>query len=193
MARPKKTASQNTRALAIDAADALLHQRGYLGVSMDEIAKLVGVRKASLYHHFPEGKDEIILEIANRSTTEVALMFAQALEFNNGIRAKLEQIARAILGQRQQDYAVLRDSTRFMDKSHQIHVYQQFYNGQYKPLHLALEEAVTRGELRVHDTQQSTWAFLSLLSELRLRDDETSNEKLADFIVTLMLNGLEAP
>jgi AcrR family transcriptional regulator len=192
VARPKKRDSQDTRTLAIDAADALLHQRGYLGVSMDEIANLVGVRKASLYHHFPAGKDEIILEIANRSATQVALSFTRALESENDIGNQLKQIARAILGKRQQDYAVLRDAIRFMDASHQTHIYQQFYNGQYKPLHNALEQAVKNGGLREHDTEQSTWAFLSLLSELRLRDGDTNNEQLADFIVSLMLNGLHS-
>jgi AcrR family transcriptional regulator len=191
MARPKKTASQDTRTLAIDAADALLHQHGYLGVSMDAIAEAIGVRKASLYHHFPAGKDEIILEIADRSTTEGALSFMQALESSNGIRAQLTSLAREIIGKRQQDFAVLRDAMRFMANEHQTHIYQQFYNGQFKPLHRAIKQAVTQGELRKHDTERSTWAFLSLLSELRLREGETNGGKLAEFIVALMLSGLE--
>jgi AcrR family transcriptional regulator len=190
MARPKKATAQDTRTLAIDAADALLHQHGYLGVSMDAIAEAVGIRKASLYHHFPAGKDELILEIANRSTNEVAFSFTQALS-NTDIRSQLRELARATIGKRQQDYAVLRDTMRFMATEHQIQIYQQFYDGQFKPLHSAFERAIARGELAKHDTERSTWAFLSLLSEMKVREDETSSEELVEFIVTLMLNGLE--
>jgi AcrR family transcriptional regulator len=191
MARPKKATAQDTRTLAIDAADALLHQHGYLGVSMDAIAEAVGIRKASLYHHFPAGKDELILEIANRSSDEGARCFTQALESNGGIRSQLTELARAIIGKRQQDYAVLRDAMRFMASEHQTHIYQEFYNGQFKHLHTALEQAVARGELQTHDTERSTWAFLNLLSEMKLREDETSSEELVEFIVTLMLHGLQ--
>jgi AcrR family transcriptional regulator len=190
MARPKKTVIQDTRTLAIDAAGALLHQHGYLGVSMESIAKAVGVRKASLYHHFPAGKDELILKIADRSTTQAALYFTQALESNTGIRAQLTSLAQVIIGKRQQDFAVLRDAMRFMKTEHQAHIYQQFYEGQFKNLHVAIEQAVARGELPKHDTERSTWAFLSLLSELKLREDEASNQELVEFIVTFTLNGL---
>jgi AcrR family transcriptional regulator len=154
MARPKKATAQDTRTLAIDAADALLHQHGYLGVSMDAIAEAVGIRKASLYHHFPAGKDELILEIANRSTSEGTLCFTQALESNGGIRSQLTELARAIIGKRQQNYAVLRDAMRFMASEHQTHIYQEFYNGQFRNLHTALEQAVARGELQKHDTER---------------------------------------
>lgn len=32
---------------------------GYSGVSLNDLAKVVGLKKASLYHHFPKGKEQI--------------------------------------------------------------------------------------------------------------------------------------
>ena len=65
MPRPRREDAQDTRTLALGAARDLLHQYGYLGVSMDAVAERVHVRKASLYHHFPEGKEQLVLLIAD--------------------------------------------------------------------------------------------------------------------------------
>ncbi len=39
----------------------LFREQGYDGVSLANIAKATGLGKASLYHHFPGGKDEMVL------------------------------------------------------------------------------------------------------------------------------------
>ena len=47
-----------TRQIIIEKALALFTDKGYEGCSMDDIAKAVGIRKASLYAHF-DGKESI--------------------------------------------------------------------------------------------------------------------------------------
>ena len=39
----------------------LFREQGYDGVSLANIAKATGLGKASLYHHFPGGKDEMVM------------------------------------------------------------------------------------------------------------------------------------
>lgn len=192
MPRPRKEHAQDTRALALEAAHRLLNQHGYLGVSMDAVADAIGVRKASLYYHFPEGKEQLILEIADGVNAQDASGFAQAIESATSVRERLLALARYVIGERRQSSVVLRDAMRFMTPDHQQHIYQRFYDGQYAPLHATLEAGVVSGELRPHDLTRSAWAFLGLLSEMTTSEDEPSSEPLAQFIVGLVLDGLSA-
>ncbi|WP_205704862.1 TetR/AcrR family transcriptional regulator [Kineococcus indalonis] len=68
--RPRARGAQDTsrtpRQEVLDAAAALFSESGYAGTSTRAIAERVGVRQASLYHHFA-GKDEILLELLEAS------------------------------------------------------------------------------------------------------------------------------
>lgn len=51
----------------LDAAEGLMQQRGYNGFSFDEIARLVGIKKPSIYHHFST-KAELVCVVTQRYT-----------------------------------------------------------------------------------------------------------------------------
>ncbi|MCL4261132.1 MAG: TetR/AcrR family transcriptional regulator [Anaerolineales bacterium] len=55
-----------TRDELIESAAQVFRQKGYHGASMEDIAEVVNLRKASLYHHF-SSKQEILLEILDRA------------------------------------------------------------------------------------------------------------------------------
>lgn len=44
----------------------LLHNRGYKGVSMDDIASKAGVKKANLFHYYPT-KDALVMAVFDRA------------------------------------------------------------------------------------------------------------------------------
>lgn len=48
----------------LEAAHALMTEKGYAALSMDELATRVGVSKPTLYNQFPAGKDELIVAMA---------------------------------------------------------------------------------------------------------------------------------
>ena len=52
--------STDTRSRILETAIILLAGRGYGGTSMRDIARGVGVKAASLYVHFPEGKQQLL-------------------------------------------------------------------------------------------------------------------------------------
>lgn len=58
----------------LDAAYELMAERGYAGVSMDDVASRAGVSKPTLYQHF-ESKDDLLVHVSMRlmRQTEVAL------------------------------------------------------------------------------------------------------------------------
>lgn len=178
--------------MALEAAHRLLQEHGYLGVSMEAVAQAIGVRQPSLYHHFPEGKEQLVLEIADLANAQDASGFARALKKSRTIRGQLMAVAKYVIGERRRTSAILRDAMRFMAQDHRQHIYSHFFEGQYVPVQAAFEAGVARGELRKHDIGRSAWAFLGLLSELDIQEAESDGEALAQFIVGLMIDGLSA-
>lgn len=50
----------------LDGAEELFRKRGYNAVSLLDVAKTVRMRKPSLYHHFPGGKEELFTAVHER-------------------------------------------------------------------------------------------------------------------------------
>lgn len=192
MARPK---TADTRERAIRAANDLLHEKGYLGVSMDSVASAIGVRKASLYHHFQGGKDELMLEIAERLVIHDGSGFQRALNGQTSTRAQLEAMAAFVFEDRQRTERVLRDALRFMPEEHQRQIASRFYPEVFNRVLAVFEAGIERGELRPHDARLSTWAFMGLISELNEPRLHTTWPDLATRLVSLLMDGLlpEAP
>ena len=47
----------NTRTSLLDSAEQAVRQRGYNGFSYADLAREIGIRKASIHHHFPTKAD----------------------------------------------------------------------------------------------------------------------------------------
>ena len=75
MNRPVKSKSKTE---ILDLAIPLFAQSGYAGVSMRDIANAVGIKAASLYHHFPD-KQTLYLQAMARAFEDKAQGFAEAL------------------------------------------------------------------------------------------------------------------
>ena len=67
---------RDTRAALLDAAERLIRERGYAGVSYADLAGLVGVRKASIHHHFPGKADLALALLALKDGTVPAILSA---------------------------------------------------------------------------------------------------------------------
>jgi AcrR family transcriptional regulator len=191
MPRPKKSQTQNTRARALDAADALLHEHGYLGVSMDSIADQIGIRKASLYHHFPEGKDQIMLEIANKHIELNKLGLQDALNIKKTVRKRLKAMAIFIFKDTRRTHRVLQDTIQFLSLEHQQTLGAGFFNHIFGNVHQVFETGVKTGELKPHDTRFSTFVFLSLLSEMNAPAHQQTWSDLPARVTSILLDGLE--
>lgn len=74
----------------------LFRQYGYDGVSLSKISQTTGLGKASLYHHFPQGKTEMlqaVLEYVENGLREYVL---GPLKGNGSTEEKLEKMCRGI-------------------------------------------------------------------------------------------------
>ncbi|TDL88846.1 TetR/AcrR family transcriptional regulator [Vibrio vulnificus] len=86
----------DTKSLIIDHATILFQQKGYKGVGLSEVLKVCNVTKGSLYHHFPNGKEELLIaclhslnEVITLDIVDIFERYPTTLEATNSMIEKL--------------------------------------------------------------------------------------------------------
>jgi AcrR family transcriptional regulator len=69
MSEPQTPATIRSDLVAI--LDEVFRRRGYEGATLAELSRACGLGKASLYHHFPGGKDEMAQVLLRRAVAEL--------------------------------------------------------------------------------------------------------------------------
>ncbi|MBW4492108.1 MAG: TetR/AcrR family transcriptional regulator [Oscillatoria princeps RMCB-10] len=62
----KRYQSNSSRDAVLDAAEQLFAARGYTAVTLKHVSEALGMKQASLYYHFPLGKEELYVEVMLR-------------------------------------------------------------------------------------------------------------------------------
>ena len=89
----------NLKEALVEAARRFIAERGLLGFTLVEAAKLVGVTPAALYRHF-RGREDLVAEVAFRGFTQLAERLGRALA---GQGTPLERFTR--MGEAYLDFA----------------------------------------------------------------------------------------
>src|SRR3974377_2138624 len=92
----KEEYAEATRAALVDVARGLFAERGYAGVSIDEIVQGARVTKGALYHHFAD-KQALFREVLETIERDIA---ARMTERAVKERAPWDQLGEAGAGQR---------------------------------------------------------------------------------------------
>lgn len=90
----------NTKELLIETASRLFRLHGYDGISLNDILKEINIPKGSLYHYFPNGKEQLAVE-AIHHTKDVVLEliegnFKQAGDPVESVQNHIHQLARML-------------------------------------------------------------------------------------------------
>ncbi|NYV73836.1 TetR/AcrR family transcriptional regulator [Streptomyces sp. UH6] len=188
---PRQT---DTRARARDEFARRLTDYGYLGVSLDDIARAVDVKKASLYHHFPGGKPALFMEVADHYTKEASALLQSALATPGTLRDKLLALAASYAEgtynsalSNQIYYAI-----RHLEDDQRAEVSQAYVRGLIQPVTDLMAQAVATGELREADPGFLATAFLELAATVHPPEDDStpgSADRLAQDVVDLFLRG----
>ena len=56
--------ARDTRSRMVEAASGLLRERGYDGTGFREVVGRAGAARGAIYHHFPDGKQQLGVEVA---------------------------------------------------------------------------------------------------------------------------------
>lgn len=176
---------------------------GYLGISLDRITAAIGIRRPSLYHHFPDGKEQLYAEVALRMIEQAAQRVAAAVHAPGGLRERLEALAvihaadprAAALDQR------IYDATRHVGEATRTEVSTRYVEGLLAPAQRLMADAVADGQLRPADPGLLMNVFYGMAqavqdipedvgmpAELRAGPGPTAQERATE-IVELFLHG----
>jgi TetR/AcrR family transcriptional regulator, cholesterol catabolism regulator len=92
--------AEESRSRILDSAEGLFAHRGFDSVTLRDIAAPLGLRHASLYYHFPAGKEELFAEVMERNIRRHGAGLAAAIEAGGTrLRGKLRGAAGWFLSQ----------------------------------------------------------------------------------------------
>ena len=90
--------AKDTRARILETTARLLQHRGYHGTALSDILEESAAPRGSLYFHFPDGKEQIVLEATRAAVAKATLALQETLAGAKnpaqGVRAYLETAAR---------------------------------------------------------------------------------------------------
>ena len=79
-----------------EAAIDLFYRKGYFATSLNDVAKIIGIRKASIYHHYPS-KETLLLNILQTVLIDLTANLHENLKEIEGIEDKLRTAVRSHL------------------------------------------------------------------------------------------------
>lgn len=183
-----------TRQDILEAAAQVFRQKGFHGASMNDIAKAVHLRKASLYHHV-SSKQEVLLEILDQALELLLSRISKITESNKPADEKLRLMIREylqILVENIDLAAVLLFEHRSLDRrQHARHVpNRNKFESLWKD---TLEEGVRNKIFKYDDPGLAARALLGIMNWTITWYDPKGDktiEQVADDYTRLLLNGL---
>ena len=117
----------DTRSKILDVADDLVQRVGLNAMSYKHISDAVGIRKASIHHHFPK-KENLVDELLERCATSYGNKYQQIVDGSEPAPEKLRELASVfedglsnnklcLIGSISTDNNTLQDSSRYLLRS----------------------------------------------------------------------------
>ncbi len=190
-----KLIQNETSEQILDAAEALFMARGFSAVKLRDIADALGIRQASLYYHFPEGKEQLFIAVTTRVFARHQAGMYQAIEqAGDGIAAQLYAVADWFASQRPMNLlGMMHADVPALSKANAEHLSQVAYSAMFTPLRQMFLAAETRCEIRVVHPDLLAGCFLSLMDGLhhgQHRPGAPPRHVIIDEIIKILLDGL---
>jgi len=176
-------------------AERLFTEKGYAAVTLRDIAKAVGIRHASLYHHVPGGKEALFIEVTEKGLARhVAGMETYLQKATIDIESQLRAVAYWLVSQPPIDLIRMsRSDMEALPPETARRLMQLTYQSLFQPISNVLKAAQHRGEIQHHNLDLIAPVFFSMIQALHAIPPfaiETTLEDLTDEIVKVLLNGL---
>lgn len=192
----RETPAPSSRQRIIDIARRLFIEEGYLGVSMQQIADIAGLRKASLYHHF-RSKESLFADVMAELMDQILSELSDVDLDDEPIEEQLRQIA--LINYRQFDqpeiHRLAMDFFKHVPESEHTEVHERLRSMQAVFSDL-FERAIERGELRAINPHYAATMFFHMMMALAHQDPEFETvppppaEEAASLVIDVLLYGL---
>jgi len=181
-----------TRRRILDVAEQLFSERGYAPVRLRDIAAAVDMRHASLYYYVPGGKEQLFVEVMERSFHRHHAGLTDAIaDAGDDIRAQVHGVARWLASQPPLDFTRMQQADMPAIAPQQAErLMQVAYDALRLPIVAALERATASGQIEVSDPDLAAMALVSLVqsvhaipSAFRMVPLEHVGRQLADMLL----------
>lgn len=164
----------------------LFQQKGYLGVSVDEICQRCGITKPTLYYYY-QSKENLFVEVLLHRLRG----FGEVIEEPGSFEDRLERVATVMLDSFKTDYSYLvRDLEHIKLPQNVVRVREAFSSEIFRPITALMQEAVTGGRLK-GEARFLAHLFMGLVESFIARAAEygVDNAQLARLLVAFFLRG----
>ena len=190
-------APQEARERVIIVADRLFTERGYQPVTLRDIAQEVGIRHASLYYHFPQGKEELFVEVTARRMCQYREGLERAIQVvSPNWRDRLYAAAYWLLGQPPMHLGrMLQSDMRLISDEAAERLRLIVYESLMTPLAAIFRDALVAHPDPAKRQRGVTLAgmFLSLIEGIDNLPSSyvtSSKQELVEIVLDVMLNGI---
>jgi AcrR family transcriptional regulator len=179
----------------LDAAAQTFRVKGYHAASMAEIAKTVGLQKATLYHHV-SSKQEILLELLDRAlellNQRVGEVVAQKIPADEKLRLAMRTYLHTLTDEIDLAAVLLMEHHSLEPKLHARHVpLRDKFEALWRQI---FEEGVKTGVFRCKDiplTVRGLFGVMNWTITWYRPKGELAIEEISDHFANVFLNGLK--
>jgi TetR/AcrR family transcriptional repressor of nem operon len=179
-----------TRDALVQAAESLMRTKGYAAFSYADLADTIGIKKASIHHHFPT-KEDLGIAIVEEYIARVRIEFQRIENVHNDVRGRLNAYVLAfrasseggllpLCGALAAEMAALPSGLQ--------KITHHFFDMQLKWLTSILDDGVAKGELpKQVKTRHKAFLLLSVLEGASFINWATKeNDAIGDDIIQLI-------
>lgn len=177
---------ENARRI-LDEAWRLFQQKGYRGVSVNELCQRSGLSKPTLYYYFGD-KENLFVQVLRHKLHG----FHEVIEQPGTLAERLEMVIVAILESFATDYTTLLRDREHLKRPENLEAVRSAFRGElFGPLAALMQESMARGELQADDPATLTLFFLGAINNFVGRSAELglSHAALAQKLTNYFLNG----
>jgi TetR/AcrR family transcriptional regulator, cholesterol catabolism regulator len=189
-----KAKGGDSREQLLQLAEALFSERGYTAVTLRDIAEAFEVRQAALYYHFPDGKEQLFVEVIQRSFLRHHQGLSRAIsQAEPNLSSQLTKMADWLLSQPPLDMTRLaRSDLPALSQDYAQSLYELGNASLVEPIQQVLTQAYERGEIRLVDVKLMATVFLSLIDTVHdmHRYKNIPKKVLAQDVIDILLDGM---
>jgi len=181
----KSTENVNAERILQDGWE-LFQQKGYRGVSVDEICRRCGITKPTLYYYFQD-KENLFVEVLLRRLRG----FHEVIEQSGPLDQRLERIVLSMLDSFPTSYSHLVHDLEHISKAENVErVRKAFADELFTPITALMKSAVNSGEIS-GDEKFLSHLFMGIVENYisRAREFGDENKILAKKLVAFFLKG----
>lgn len=179
----------------LDVAEALFMDRGYSAITLRDIADELGIKQASLYYHFPGGKEQLFLTMAERMFERHRQGIIAALGAGkDNLRTQLREVAEWFGSQRPIKFmGMMHADMAALSPEHKEQLARKAHAAMFRPLRETFIAAQARGEIRPMHPDLLAGSFFWLMDGLNYGETRAGappRQVMADDLISLLLDGL---